>query len=323
MTQDPNTGNENPSSPENSQQEDSFPSSSVLNDRLNKLLWDDESAPQTEEGEADSNQPEVQQTESEPETDTNTETEGEEVHSKSEGEQEEVSRGVQKRIDKLTAKRMEAEATITQLKSELETAKNAVSAKPVNEDRSNPFSNIDTIAEIEAEIAQARSVRNWADENADGITITDKEGNEEYFDPAKLRQIKVNATRALEEGLPERYKYIQTRDQIETVANKEYSWWKDNSSKEKQIAESFLKAFPQIKKFPDYKMVIGDYIRGVKARESGSRQTTILKAPVQPRSSGVAPTVQKQEVRSQNAYAKFAQSGRTEDLTDIIMNKFL
>ena len=323
MTPDNKTGNENTSSPENSQQEDSFPSSSVLNDRLNKLLWDDESAPQTEEGEADSNQPEDQQSESEPETDTNPDTEGEEVHSKSEGEQEEVSRGVQKRIDKLTAKRMEAEATIAQLKTELETAKNAVSAKPVSEDRSNAFSNIDTIAEIEAEIAQARSVRNWADENADGITITDKEGNEEYFDPAKLRQIKVNATRALEEGLPERYKYIQTRDQIETVAMKEYSWWKDSSSKEKQIAESFLRAFPQIKKFPDYKMVIGDYIRGVKARENGRSQTTISKAPVQPRSSGVAPTVQKQEVRSQNAYAKFAKSGRTEDLTDIIMNKFL
>jgi len=322
MTPDNKTGNENTSSPENSQQEDSFPSSSVLNDRLNQLLWDDESAPQTEEGEADSNQPEVQQTESEPEMDTNTDTDGEEVHSKSEGEQEEVSRGVQKRIDKLTAKRMEAEATITQLKAELENAKTTAS-KPVYEDRSIPFSNIDTIAEIEAEIAQARSVRNWADENADGITVTDKDGNEEYFDPAKLRQIKVNATKALEEGLPERYKYIQTRDQVETIANKEYSWWKDNSSKEKQIAESFLRAFPAIKRFPDYKMVIGDYIRGVRARENGSRQTTISKAPVQPRSSGVAPTVQKQEVRSQNAYAKFAQSGRTEDLTDIIMNKFL
>lgn len=316
----------NASNDESSSQESNFPSQADIQSRLKNILWDNEVAdPQAEEGEADSNQPEDQQTEGESETDTNTETEGNEVHSKSEGEQdEEVSRGVQKRIDKLTAKRKEAEAEIDKLKAEVDNLKQTTTSPRDVDGLADIHSNINTVAEIEAEIAQARKVRNWAEENADGVSFTNDKGEEEYYDPAKIRQIKVNAMRALEEGLPQRYQYIQARDQIEHIASKEYPWWKDNTSKEHQIANQFINSFPSIKKFPDYKMVIGDYIRGVKAREMANKgQKPVIKAPVQTRSNGIAPTVKKEEVRSQNAYAKFTKTGRTEDLADIIKNRFL
>lgn len=325
MDTNTNTGAENESNAqsENSSQESNFPSSAEINSKLNELLWDDVAEPQTEADEADSNQSEVQQVEDEPQEAATEDSEGKEVHSQSEEEQEEVSRGVQKRIDKLTAKRKEAEAEIEKLRQEVEQLKNTMTAPREPEVPDDPYSTLNTIAEIEAEIAQARSVRNWAEENAEGFTHTNEKGEEEYYDPAKIRQIKVNAMRALEEGLPKRLQYIQARDQIETIASKEYPWWKDTSSKERQIAEQFLKTFPQIKKFPDYKMVIGDYIRGVRARESAVRgQKPVVKAPVQPRSSGVAPTVKREEVRSQNAYSKFVQTGRTDDLANV-MNKFL
>lgn len=325
----PNTQNgeadaSNADNSENSLQESNFPTSADINSRLNSILFDDEVATeQAEEGEDDSNQPQDQQTDGESETDTETDTEGDEVHSKSEEEQEEVTRGVQKRIDKLTAKRKEAEAEIEKLKAEVESLKNATPSRKEPESTDEPFSNLNTIAEIEAEIAQARSVRNWAEENADGYTETNDKGEEVYYDPAKIRQIKVNAMKALEEGLPKRLQYIQARDQIDQVATKEYPWWKDKTAKERQIAEQFLQAFPHIKKFPDYKMVIGDYIRGVKAREAAVKgQKPVVKAPVQPRSSGIAPTVKKEDIRSQNAYAKFAQSGRIDDLAKV-MDKFL
>lgn len=316
------TGAENESS-ENSSQESNFPSSADISSKLNEILWDDVAEPQTEADEADSNQSEVQQTDSESTENTETETDGEEVHSQSEEEQEEVSRGVQKRIDKLTAKRKEAEAEIEKLRQEVEQLKNTMTAPREPEIADDPYSNLNTIAEIEAEIAQARSVRNWAEENADGFTHTNERGEEEYYDPAKVRQIKVNAMRALEEGLPKRLQYIQARDQIDQIAAKEYPWWQDKAAKERQIAEQFLKTFPAIKKFPDYKMVIGDYLRGVRAREAAVKgQRPVVKAPVQPRSSGVAPTVKKEEVRSQNAYSKFVKTGRTDDLANV-MNKFL
>lgn len=308
---------------ENSSQESNFPSSADINSRLNQLLWDDVAEPQAEADEAVSNQSEDQQSDNEPQEAEQAETEGEEVHSKSEEEQEEVSRGVQKRIDKLTAKRKEAEAEIEKLREEVESLKSTVQTPKEILALDDPYSNLNTIAEIEAEIAQARSVRNWAEENADGYSHTNEKGEEEYYDPAKMRQIKVNAMKAIEEGLPKRYQYIQARDQVDKIVSKEYPWWNDKTAKERQIAEQFLTAFPQIKKFPDYKMVIGDYIRGVRAREAAVRgQKPVVKAPVQPRSSGIAPTVKKEDVRSQNAYSKFAKTGRTDDLANV-MNKFL
>lgn len=325
MDTNTNTGAENESNAtsETSSQESNFPSSVDINSRLNQLLWDDVAQPQTEADEAESNQSEVQQIEDEPQEAVTEDSEGNEVHSQSELEQEEVSRGVQKRIDKLTAKRKEAEAEIEKLRQEVDELKSTMKSQKEPELPDDPYSNLNTIAEIEAEIAQARSVRNWAEENAEGFTHTNENGEEEYYDPAKVRQIKVNAMRALEEGIPRRLQYIQARDQIETIASKEYPWWGEKTSKERQIAEQFIKVFPQIKKFPDYKMVIGDYLRGVKAREAAVKgQKPVVKAPVQPRSSGVAPTVKREEVRSQNAYSKFAQTGRTDDLANV-MNKFL
>lgn len=291
-----------------------------LNSRLAELLGDDPLIAQAEADEADSNQSEDQESEGEPETDTNTE-DGEEVHSQSEdNEDENVSRGVQKRIDKLTAKRKDAETQLEALRKEVDDLKAQQSAPSKSTILPDvPHSNLDSVAEIEAEIAQARNVRNWAEANAEGFTQTNEDGTETYYDPAQIRQIKVNAMKALEESLPQRYQYIQARDSIDPVANKEYPWWKDKSSAERQIAEKFLNAFPQIKKFPDYKMVIGDYIRGVKARENNLKSNkAIPKAPTFPRSSGSVPTMNKQDIQKGNAMARFQKTGKVDDLNSVI-----
>lgn len=291
-----------------------------LNSRLAELLGDDPLISQAEADESDSNQSEDQESEGEPETDTNTE-DGEEVHSQSEdNEDENVSRGVQKRIDKLTAKRKDAETQLEALRKEVDDLKAQQSAPRTSTILPDvPHSNLDSVAEIEAEIAQARNVRNWAEANAEGFTQTNEDGTETYYDSAQIRQIKVNAMKALEESIPQRYQYIQARDSIEPIANKEYPWWKDKSSSERQIAEKFLNAFPQIKKFPDYKMVIGDYIRGVKARENNLKSNkAIPKAPTFPRSSGSVPSMNKQDIQKGNAMARFQKTGKVDDLNSVI-----
>lgn len=320
MENDNQTGAENEASNNSSQMDGNYPSQTDLNSRLNKILFDEEPSGQTEEGEYDSNQPEALNAESESEMDTQPDNDGNEVHSQSEEEYDgDVSRGVQKRIDKLTAKRKEAEEEIAKLKAEVENLKQVTSTQKQSTVIPDvPHSDLNTIAEIEAEIAQARSVRDWAEAHADGYTATDAEGNEVSYDPAQIRQIKINAMRAIETTLPQRFQYLQARDGIENLVNKEYPWWKDKTSKERQIAEQFLSAFPQITKFPDYKMVIGDYLRGVRLRESRNGQTQVQKAPIQPRSNGVAPSVKKQDVHRQEAYARFSKTGKVDDLSKLM-----
>jgi len=317
-------GSEPSSEGDNSSQQHNGALSNVeIQSRLAEILGDDPLVSQAEPDEADSNQSEDQQSDGESEMDTTTENDGkEEVHSQSEEEDsnEDVSRGVQKRIDKLTAKRKEAEEQLEALRKEVEDLKTSQNNRKVEVETPDiQHSNLESIAEIEAEIAQARAVRNWAEQNADGFTQTDENGNETYYDPAQVRQIKVNAMKAIEETLPKRYQYVQHRDSLEPIVVKEYPWWKDKTSPERIIADKFLASFPSIKKFPDYKMVIGDYIRGVRAREANLKgQKNVPKAPSIPRATSSAPTVKKQELQSRDAYNRFKQSGKSDDLSKII-----
>lgn len=315
--------NEPSSQDANSSQEQNGALSSIeLQSRLADILGDDPLLSQAEPDESDSNQSEDQDSSSESETDTNNDDGEKEVHSQSEEEDssEDLSRGVQKRIDKLTAKRKDAEEQLETMRKEVEDLKSSQSQRVVNNEIPDvPHSNLESVAEIEAEIAQARAVRNWSEQNADGFTQTHEDGSETYYDPAQVRQIKVNAMKALEESLPQRYQYISHRDSLEPVVAKEYPWWKDKSSQERVIAEKFLSSFPAIKRFPDYKMVIGDYIRGVRAREANFKgQKNIPKAPSIPRTTSSAPTVKKQELQSRDAYSQFKKTGRTDDLSRII-----
>ncbi len=300
----------------------------LTQERLADILrrdFDSTEQSQTDTTESDSNQVEDQTSDGEP-MDTEAE-DGEEVHSQNEDNEEDrgLSKGVKKRIDKLVSKRREAEAEIAKLKEELESARNQKStSEPVVATKDNPYSHIQSVAEIESEVSQARSVRRWCEEHSDGYTVTDASGNETYYSPEDVKQIKLNAIDALEEHLPKRMQYIKAKDNFENLAEKEYGivWKKDIDSREKQIAHQFLKAFPEITRFPDYKMVIGDYIAGVKARESKTSKT-VAKAPHNPRPSGSAPKSSSANSRLKESESRYKANGNGDDLKEILLKKFL
>jgi hypothetical protein len=299
----------------------------LTTERLADILrrdFDPSEQGQTDTAESDSNQAEDYEGDGEPQA---TETEdSEEVHSQDEedGEDRGLSKGVKKRIDKLVSKRREAEAEITKLKEELETARNQKTASDaVIPIKDSPYSHVNSVAEIESEVSQARSVRRWCEEHSDGYTVTGADGNETYYSPEEVKQIKLNAIDALEEHLPKRMQYIRAKDNFENLAEKEYGvvWKKDVDTREKQIALQFLKAFPEITRFPDYKMVIGDYIAGVKARE-GKSSKTVAKAPHNPRPSGSAPKSNSMS-KLKESENRYKANGNNDDLKDILLKKFL
>lgn len=235
-----------------------------------------------------------------------------------------LPKGVKKRIDKLSAKKREAEAEVEKLRAEVERLSQEAE-KPAQTPKSdNPYTNLKTIDEVSREADQAKQIRRWCEMNPDGATVTDKDGNETDYSAEDIRRIKIKALDALEEHLPARAKYLEQFSQIEQVAHKEYPWWKDKSSSERQIAESFLKHFPEITRFPDYKMVLGDYIRGVKTRESTKRTMSSSKpAPAQPKRTATPPYVPPSEAKVRDAQKRFGATGSRDDLQSIIANRFL
>jgi hypothetical protein len=241
------------------------------------------------------------------------------------------SKNVQKRIDALTAKRKAAEEEaqalkdqLAQIKDEYEKAKSQSKEEfVIKSDPANPYSHLNNLAEIESEATQARQVRRWCEEHADGTTYTDKDGVEREYTPDDIRRIKLNAIDALEEHLPKRLKYVSDKSQVDQLADTEYRWWKDKSSRERQIAESFIKAFPEVIRYPDYKMVVGDYVRGMLTREAKAKggNTSQVKAPIQPRGNAV-PT-QRSDARSTDALNRFSKTGNRDDFAAVIASKFI
>lgn len=237
-----------------------------------------------------------------------------------------LPKGVKKRIDKLSAKRREAEAEIERLKGEMERlTQEANKPARTSQDRNNPFNNLNSMDEVNREIEQAKQVRRWCEMNPDGAVVRDKNGNEVDYSAEEVRNIKIKALDALEEHLPKRINYLQSFNQFENIVSKEYPWWKDKSSQERIIADKFVQQFPEITKFPDYKMVLGDYIRGVKAREASLKKTSTQKEspPPQPKRTATPAYVSPKEAKAENSRNRFMQTGNAEHLSDIIANRFL
>ena len=237
-----------------------------------------------------------------------------------------LPKGVKKRIDKLSAKRREAEAEVERLKEEVDRLSQEAN-KPAQSPKSdNPYTNLNTLEQVNREAEQAKQIRRWCELNPEGATVTDNNGNETDYSAEDVRRIKIKALDALEDHLPARAKYIEQFSQIDQVANKEYPWWKDKSSSERQIADSFLKHFPEITRFTDYKMVLGDYIRGVKTRETATKRTQsqpTRQASAQPKRTATPAYVPPQEAKVRDAQKRFGATGSRDDLQSIIANRFL
>ena len=259
--------------------------------------------------------------------DDSSESEDSEETEETKSEDEEIERGlpkgVKKRIDKLSAKRREAEAEVERLKQEVERLEQEANKPAQVPDANNPFSHIRSMEEINREADQAKQIRRWCEMNPDGAVVTKSDGEEVEYTAEDIRKIKIKSMDALEEHLPKRAQFLQAYNQFEAVAQKDYVWWKDRSSKERQMAESFIKAFPEILRAPDHKLVLGHLITGIKVYENQKRGNSPQKVLAQPRSSATPSPLKRNQVSEQAAKQRFASSNSRDDLSTIIANKFL
>jgi hypothetical protein len=285
---------------------------------------EDEAQTEVKDDPEDANAPEAEAADEVPQAE-----DGDEVHSQEAQDDEgdsDLPKGVQKRIDKLTAKRKQAEEEAENLRKEVETLKQAVtesqqaSARNENSvtDASNPFSTLKSKAEVDKEVEQARWLRYKCMENPNGFIL----GETEYGSEDVSRML-VNATKAVEEYLPKQMARIEVESQIKPIAEAAYPWWKSPQSQEYQVAQQILRTAPELKKFPDWQIWIGDAIAGMKMRESATKSSqTQKKAPVQPVRPTAAPAkISRNEASAKQATSRFAKSTSADDLAKVLLSK--
>lgn len=191
-----------------------------------------------------------------------------------------------KRIDKITAKRREAEERAEQLETEISDLRAKFDAAPpitLAPTPADPLADVESPEALEERISIAKKVRKWALENLEGGTVTNAQGEEVYHEPSQVRQYLANADEMLTEHAPKRREWLTQRQAVLPEARTAYPALFKAGSPEQAMYRETLKAYPALKNMPNLEMVIGDAIEGQKLRFA--RQQAAQKAASAPKSS--------------------------------------
>lgn len=283
-----------------------------------EVVQDTEEKPDVESADADSEAPSQDETESE----TEAESEAEETDDTD-------SRGVQKRIDKLTAQKKEALEAVESLKERIQTLESKLEEVATERDESparqappvdDAFGNVWDSAKIADERAKAKQVKRWCEDNPDGAVVGDKE-----YSAQDIRNIRRKAEDALDEGIPQREAFLRRFYEVTPMAHELYPFWRDRSSKEYNEARAILKEMPQLKSIPEHQLLIGDFIAGrnarlAKAKTAAKPAPKVIKAaPKQPSApASVAARVDKNADALAKEKKRFFQTGGERELAEIL-----
>ena len=236
-----------------------------------------------------------------------------------------LSKGVQKRINKLVAAKKAAQAELdaqrtklTQLEGELQSARTSAPAK--QPDVSEFVSTLDTPKRVEEEYSKALEVIMWCEDNMDGGVIPMPNGEEHELTSAEVRAMKRTAMKRKEIELPQRMQYLQTQAAAEAQVTKDFPWFSNPASEEYQFTQQVLREFPEIKRRPDHKHVLGLLALGAKAyseQKTKKPATPIKRAPVQPGVKAAPATSSNTDIaKLKQNFAK--NSSDSKGLTDLV-----
>ena len=308
-----------------------------FNTMLNSILFSDEQnsenpesaenpgEDQTEDKEVAESEPSLQDEVAESD-DPQAEDGSQDVLSQAEeqSEPEVKSEGFQKRIDKLTYLRKQAEEQVEKLTeevnsyktkiSELETA--ALAPEPTPE---NPFADIVDEEKVKSEYEQARKLRYMCEENPNGFQI-----GESHYGPDEVHRMRINAMRAMEEHLPRQLQFIRHKTDFDKQALNQYPWYSKPESQEYKLAQEVFKNFKNFKNFPDHKLFVGDYVAGLMARTAKTiKKPAVRSAPnVQVKPTSARTASGNMDTNSRTVTSRYAQTQSRDDLKKAV-SKFL
>lgn len=235
---------------------------------------------------------------------------------------------VQKRIDQLTARAKTAEEALAEKEAEIARLNEELTNVP---ETATVTTSIDPLADVADEAGlgtkarQAMQVKRWCIENPEGGTVKDKDGNDIEIEPVQVRKMLADAEEMMALNIPVRRQYLAEKASHDAEAKTTYPELFQSGSEMAKQAGSLLKAWPDLKRFPDYRMVLGDYISGHKARTAKKDETQETKAaaakagPAKPKPT-VAPPVPRMGVakpKTKDPVAQVVNSGGTQEaLTD-------
>lgn len=256
------------------------------------------------------------------------ESEGEDAE-EPEGKAEESSK-VQRRIDRLTAEKHTLRDERDTLKAEIEDLRKQVDAKPtvVTVDGENPLSSITDMKQLDAEVGRAQAVLDWADDHAEGGSVT-VAGEEKFYDADAVKQIRHNC-RSVLRAAPKQQNYLRLRETAVQEAKVFYPDLYKAGTAAKQFLDASVAEYPSLMRVPTLELWIGDALVGQQMRlakfeqmqrkqsedkaKKSSAAKEVERIPKSPTPSASPKVSGKSESLSRKAAAVFKSPGSTEAL---------
>jgi len=188
------------------------------------------------------------------------------------------------------------ETVVQQLQGQVQQA----AAPPTRDDPLRDVYDPQTLAQT---VRVNEELEDWCDRNRDGVSNVlvgrDTQGNEvrKDYSAEEIADMKSFAKR-VQKRAPERAVFLQTMAGYNAQAQQEYpDLFKD--SEDARAAAAILQSFPEIQRLPDFALVIGDVLAGVKQRIQKVQQTSQAPgAKGQPLSASAAAILNAPQVRT-------------------------
>ena len=251
-------------------------------------------------------------------------------------ETDKANKGLFKRIDKLTAKRREAEGKVDELESEIRNLRSELDAKeelpslpPVD---GNPYGHLKTSKDVEREMDQAEEVLEWCEDNVDGAIVKNTKGEEIEYSAEEIRGIKKNARRSLKKHLPNRLDYLKEETSVADQVEQVFPYWKDRASEGYQEAMEILRNRPDIRNHPTWKADVSIFQLGLQAYremvdnppQKAAAKKEVKKAPEQPAAPAAAPaTTGATKARSVSARKNFSSDKSVNSLANVLESDYI
>jgi hypothetical protein len=207
---------------------------------------------------------------------------------------------VQKRIDKLTAKRKEAEEKAQTLETEYSAAKtklaeleaqvNEASRPVLQPSADNPLADVDTPEALEAKVKSAQEVRRWALKNSDGATVKRPDGSEVYVDSDAVKEYLLKADDVLTLHAPARQQWLAQRQPAVEAAKNLFPDIFTKGTALNTAYQATVKQAPELLKLPQVEYWVGLALYGEqqlmqkqeaqKAKASAAKKVSSAKSEV-------------------------------------------
>jgi hypothetical protein len=191
----------------------------------------------------------------------------------SDGLDDKTQQSINKRIGKLTSQKKKAEEAKQEYQSQLENAQEENRKLQEQLDKqgterlqaNDPLASVMTKKELGEQRKQYKDWQRWARRNPQGGEFEFPDGKSEHYNAEQSENILNYAEDMLEEHIPKREDWLQNHSKLDGLASQHFPAWKQTSTDVYAQYQEILREMPELKRFPNYKQLVGVFHRGLVA----------------------------------------------------------